>query len=40
MLKMSLRPSISNLLIVFNINPIVKLIENKSRTFMRQGLER
>ena len=36
---MSLCVSISNLLNVFNISPIVELIENKTKTFMRQDLE-
>ena len=34
--KMSLHASISDLLNVFNIIPVVELIENKTRTFMRQ----
>ena len=37
--KMSLRASVEDLLNVFYITPIVELIENKTRTFMRQGLE-
>ena len=36
--KMSLRVSISDLLNVFNITPLVELIENKTRNFMRQCL--
>ena len=36
---MSLRASISELLNAFNITPIVELIENKTRNFMRQSLD-
>ena len=36
---MLLHASISHLLNEFNITPIVELIENKTRTFMRQSLE-
>ena len=37
--KISLRASISDLLNAFNITPIVELIENKTRNFMRQCLD-
>ena len=36
---MSLRANISDLLNAFNITPIVELIENKTRNFMRQCLD-
>ena len=36
---MLLRASISDLLNAFNITPIVELIENKTRNFMRQCLD-
>ena len=37
--KMSLRASISDLLNALNVTPIVELIENTKRNFMRQCLE-
>ena len=37
--KMSLRASISDLLNAFNITPIIELIENKTKNFMRQCLD-
>ena len=37
--KMSLRASISDLLNASNITPIVELINNKTRNFMRQCLD-
>ena len=36
---MSLRASISDLLNVFNVTPIVELIENKTRNYMMQCLD-